>query len=488
MKRIIFTLLFMIPVLLFAQNFTNICSSGPTFFKKKNISLVKAYKTSSYTVPIAGDTIFYSFRTIRDTGATCRDTTKGSILGRKIYRNNFDGMFYFFNKYNDTIYINTKALLNTTWRFTKLTGSTYLEAKVVALGPDSVMSVMDDVMKIELTAKRSDGMTIPNAWNGKYLKLSKHYGLSETFDMVNVPYDTAKYILVGKFKPVIGIQEFGWKETYNYSLGDEFHFSGNETSLTGGPSSTYVEIRHVIEKTVYGANTDSVVYRMDRCRSTVTQPGNSRTYIHDTLYFKYKFNVLNQDSTIWRFTDQFVRQNVYASQYDRYMKAYNNRQSKKVAEDRYRFLNNCFTVPTGSVVVMRTYAEGLGQSEYYRLDSDLQKLDKLVYFKKGSEWWGSPVGTECSPLLGDSESPAVTAPGVKIIPNPMKNQAQIIIEGTDAGKVTEFTLFNIVGKKVYSTPINAGTTTLDRNNLPSGMYLYVIKGKDTVSSGKLVIE
>ena len=169
MKKIIFTLLFIMPVLLQAQNYTNICSSGPTFYKKTNTNLIKAYKATSYSIPATGDTIFYNFATIRDTVADCKDTTKGSILGRKIYRHSVDYMFYFFNKRNDTIYINAKAQLNDTWRFVRLTSGTYLEAKVVSVGPDSVMTVLDDVMKIEFQAKRNDGVLISNPWYGKYI-------------------------------------------------------------------------------------------------------------------------------------------------------------------------------------------------------------------------------------------------------------------------------------------------------------------------------
>jgi hypothetical protein len=312
MKKIIFTLLLIAPLWLTAQNYTNICSAGPAFYKKMNLNQLKAYKTTSMVMPGGGDTIFFSYATLRDTAAECLDTTKGSILGRKIYRRQVDGMFLFFNKKNDTIYVNTKALLNDTWRFTKLTSGIYLEAKVIFLGPDSVMGVLDEVKKIELQAKRSDGTPQASPWNGKQFVMSKHYGLSKTFDMVNVPNDTTSYTIVGKLKPVIGVQEFGWKDIYNYNIGDVLHFSGYLSSSIGNPSSTWKEIQTVITKTAYGAGPDSVLYKIDRCKSTLTNPGNNHVYIHDTLTVKYKFNVMALDSTIMRYPDQFKRKNVYA--------------------------------------------------------------------------------------------------------------------------------------------------------------------------------
>lgn len=487
MKKIIFTLLLIAPVLLQAQNYNNICSSGPAFYKRSNSSVLKAFKYTSYAVPGGGDTIFYTFKTIRDTSATCRDTTKGSIFGRKIYRQTAALKFLFFNKYNDTIYVSTKAVLNDAYRFVKLTGSTYLEATVVSIEPDTVMGVVDDVMKIELQAKRSDGTPIENPWNGKYLKLSRHYGLSRTFDMTNVPFDTTNYTIVGKLRPVIGLQDFGWKEVYNHSIGDVLHYSGYTLSSTGGPTTTWKEIQTVFSKTTYGAN-DSVLYKFDRCRSTITNPGSVHVYFHDTVTTKYRFTVMASDSTIMRYPDQFVRKNVYASQYDRFRNTYNDRQTKKITDDKYRYLNSCWTIPAGSVVVYKSYSEGLGQTEYYREDQNTTEFRRLVYFQKGAETWGTPVGTECSPILDVADAPLQGTPLVHIVPNPLKNQAQVIIEGLQTTGDVNFALYNLVGREVYRMKINSGTATLDRNNLPSGLYIYVITGKGVAAKGKLVME
>jgi hypothetical protein len=306
--------------------------------------------------------------------------------------------------------------------------------------------------------------------------------------MNNVPFDTTNYTLVGKLKPVIGIQDFGWREVYNFNVGDVLHYSGYTNSSTGGPSSTWKEIQNVFSKTAYGANNDSVIYKFDRCRSTITNPGNNHVYMRDTIVVKYKFNVMALDSTIMRFPDQFVRQNLYANQFDRYMKVFNNRQSKKVSEDKYRFINTCFVIPTGSVTLSRNYSEGLGITEYYRDDQSTQDFYRLVYFKKGTETWGNPVGTECSPVLEVNEQPVVNTPQVRIIPNPVKNQAQVMIDGCNITGDMQFVLYNLVGKEVSRMKINSSSTTIDRNNLSTGLYLYILTGKDVMVKGKLVVE
>jgi hypothetical protein len=488
MKKLFLLLLIIAPALASTQNFTNICSQGPAFYKKYNSNIVKAFKYTSYTLPGGGDTIFYTFPTIRDTAATCKDTTEGSILGRKIYRQSASYLFFFFNKNNDTIYINAKALVNDTWRFVKLTLGTYLEAKVISIAPDSVINVLDDVMTIQLQAKRLDGTVIANPWNGKTLKLSKRYGLSKTYDFTNMPADTTSYTLAGKLKPVIGIQDFGWREIYDFNIGDEFHYSGYTNSTTGSPNTTWKEIQTVFSKNTYGANNDSVVYKFDRCRSTITNPGNTLVYFRDTITVKYKFNVMAGDSSIMRYPDQFKRQNVYASQFDRYMKVFNNRQTKKITEDKYRFLNNCFLIPSGSVTLYRNYSEGLGITEYYRDDQSDQAFHRLVYFKKGSETWGNYVGTECSPSLDIVEPASSEKARVRIVPNPLTDQAQIIIDDFSTTQGLVFTLYNLVGSEVFRTNINTASTVLEKNNLPAGLYIYMISGREIATKGKLIIE
>ena len=487
MKKIILILLFITPILLHAQDYTNICSAGPAFYKKMNTNMVKAYKATSFSLPGNSDTIFCTFATLRDTGAVCFDTTKGSILGRKIYRDASNKTFYFFNKKMDTVFVNAKGQIDFVWKFVNLASGTYLEAKVALIGPDTVMGVLDDVMKIELQAKRFDGTLISNPWNGKYFKLSKHYGLSRTFDMFNVPFDTTYYTLVGKLNPVLGIQDFGWKDVYNFNIGDVLHFTGYDNGLVPGQTSTWKEIKKVYSKTIYGAN-DSALYKFDRCRSTVTNPGNNHVYIHDTLIVKYNFKTLANDSSIMRFPDQFFRQNYYASQFDRYMKTYNERQTKKIGDDKYRFLNACFEIPAGSVILNRSYSEGLGQSEYFRDDQSIQNYIKLVYFKKGNEVWGIPVGTECSPLLDVQEQPSATAQLVRIVPNPMKNQAELLLDGVNLNEGLQFVLYNIVGKEVFRQKVTSNITTFDKNNLTAGLYIYLLTGKETIAKGKLVIE
>ena len=488
MKKLIFILLFITPILLQAQDYTNICTTGTTFFKKSTTNMVKAYKTTSYTLPGGTDTIFASFATIRDTAASCFDTTKGSILGRKIYRVGATKTFFFFNKKKDTVRVEAKAQVGYTWKFVNLTAGPFLQANVISMAPDTVVGILDNVMLVQLTAKRTDGTTVSNPWNGKFFKLSEHYGFSRIFDMVNVPFDTTYYTLVGKSTPVIGIQDFTWKDVYSYNIGDVFDFTGYDNGLAPGQTSNWKEIKTVFAKTTWGTAIDSVQYKFDRCRSTITNPGNNHVYIHDTIIVKYNFKTMAHDSSIMRFPDQFYRENIYASQFDRYQKAFNNRQSKKIGQDKYRYINTCFVVPTGSVILNENYSEGLGLSTYFRDDQTVQNYYNLVYYKKGTEIWGTAIGTQCSPLLDVQEQPSANAQLVRIVPNPMKNSAELVIEGVNMNQDLQFVIYNIVGREVYRTRVTSSHMSFDRNNLNPGLYIYLLTGKENIAKGKFVIE
>jgi len=128
MKKLLFPLLFFWVNILVAQNYQNICSPGTTYYKDNSGNL-KAFRRDSVVLMGNNDTMFISYNAIRDTGGTCRDTSNGSILGRKILKKH-NGWFCFFNRYQDSISLNTQATLNQTWKFCDLPSGSYIQAQV----------------------------------------------------------------------------------------------------------------------------------------------------------------------------------------------------------------------------------------------------------------------------------------------------------------------------------------------------------------------
>ena len=63
---------------------------------------------------------------------------------------------------------------------------------------------------------------------------------------------------------------------------------------------------------------------------------------------------------------------------------------------------------------------------------------------------------------------------IKVYPNPATYYLQIEINNTAVSDNTSFTLFNMLGKKVYSTQINSNQQQIDVSQLARGNYSYII--------------
>ena len=93
-----------------------------------------------------------------------------------------------------------------------------------------------------------------------------------------------------------------------------------------------------------------------------------------------------------------------------------------------------------------------------------------------------------APMLDINEQSIAATTQVHIVPNPMKNQSRIIIEGQQMTSDATLVLYNLIGSEVLRMKLNSEISILDKNNLPSGLYIYVITGKEMLTKGKLAIE
>ena len=229
MKKLIILLLCFSGGVMYAQDYQNICSPGTTFYQN-NTGIIKAFRQDSVYPQGNNDTVFLSYRTIRPFNVNgCYDTTNGSILGRRIFKKH-DGTFCFFNWNKDTLRIRTQAVLNDTWKFCDLPGGSRIDARVTAIYQDSVLGLTDEVKVITFQAKDLNGNNIAHFLNQKTIKLTRHYGISGTYDLYFMPdiesNDGSSYSLAGKTNPSLGIRNLAWKDIYNFDAGDEFHWNG----------------------------------------------------------------------------------------------------------------------------------------------------------------------------------------------------------------------------------------------------------------------
>ena len=78
---------------------------------------------------------------------------------------------------------------------------------------------------------------------------------------------------------------------------------------------------------------------------------------------------------------------------------------------------------------------------------------------------------------------------VTIYPNPFNTSTTIMINDASQIKNCELKMYNVLGAEVMNTTITKQVTTLETNNLPSGMYFYQVIGNDkTIQTGKLIAQ
>ena len=84
---------------------------------------------------------------------------------------------------------------------------------------------------------------------------------------------------------------------------------------------------------------------------------------------------------------------------------------------------------------------------------------------------------------------AHTGYSVKVSPNPFRNSAVLSIQNAgNEFRGLKFVLYDIFGKEVRNITFNSQSLKLERENLPSGVYLYKLIGEDgNYVSGKLAV-
>jgi hypothetical protein len=492
MKKSIFIIFSLCVNSLFAQNYQNICSPGVTFFNNST-GVLKAFRLDSIHLPGNSDTIFISYRAIRDTAndeywGICSDTTNGSILGRKIYKKS-DGTFFFFNRNNDTVRILSTAVLNQSWKFCKLPGNQYIEAKVTSIISDSVADTTDMIKVITLQAKDNLNNNISNILNEKTIKLSQHFGLAKMLDVFFIPDATTMYDLAGKSHPQMGAQDITWKEIYDFEVGDIFHYYHSY----GMPPSAYGHtIQTVLGKVIKG-NFDTVIYTLDNCSRTYAQGGpfnyhDTITETFDSADFSYSdFSFLpEQFSPLTLSTVQSRRSGDIGN--------YNQRMSKIIEPGFYDRMENesCWACTLFEIYEQHIYTKGLGLSSYIYNDGGDWDFEKnyLVYFKKGLETWGTPVSTDCNSLLDGENNLKKGNIHLVIAPNPVEAEAKITITGIDKNELGTLLLNDITGRELTRMKITSNSFTFDRTGLGSGLYLLSVTNQQgaVIAHDKIIMK
>lgn len=502
MKKLLLITLIITCSNIIAQNYRTIKSDAEYYFlcNTCNYKDINGIKIDSVLLN-ANDTILLNFKTMRNPifQDTCGNPYGASWLGNKIILKS-NGYNYFFNKYNDTIIINTQAKINDSWRLYQYPNNNYLEATIISIDTTLFLGIADSVKTIELQLKDSSGNNLSNSLNNSTFKLSKNYGLIKMPDFYEFPYDSIpdvtsvsneyiqnyfpEYYLVGKTNPDIGIVNIKAENIFDYNIGDEFHTERIYTII--GPGTKY--IIHTINKVIAkyrSENNDTLIYSIERCgRQESWENSNSHifSYFNDTIQKAYIWSnnlyshlnfMPNETYSIFieydycdlKITDDYnnrlVKWNPPIVSYSSSIDTCYNFGSLIPGATIYYYINGCGEYYTGS------YDDFFGEYDHL----------SLKYFKKGSEYWGTPF--VCSTLL-DNSVIQLQNPRVKLYPNPLENISYLEILDLNEN-ILDIDIFNSSGRKIMSTKtLNKNKITLEKSKMSVGLHFYTI----TTQSGK----
>lgn len=474
-----------------SQNFQTIRNDGIYLFSDTNGN-VKSIRIDS--VASDGlDSVFCNFNSIRpnDLVYTCFTPYGASWMGKYIIVNP-NGFNFFFNSSNDTIKINTQASLLESWKCFSYINGDYIEASVFAINYISFLGVTDSVKTINFQFKDSSGASLSHAINNYNIRLSKFHGLISTLEFFLFPDITSTFQIIGG-PGMQGKKNIAYSDVFDYNIGDEFHREFYEGYFSGNyHATTKISICKIINK--YNVSQDSVTYTYTRCEKDITSIGSNTqiNYFNDTITSATVFANFNNlffnhlpEETI------FSNSNTEMSSLNMSF-AFNNRLKKTLPISSGLYINNlgdsCWTeILFDGCWYNNSYIEGCG-GPYYECYSGIdQYYNKLLYYKKGNEVWGSPLN--CADILaGINNNAFQPIRQAQIFPNPVNVNSQLKIYDFTHNPFT-LQIFNCLGTKVYEKNITQNETVLDLKSFSKGVYYYVLYDNiGNLTKDKIIIE
>jgi len=149
---------------------------------------------------------------------TCFNMNAMCWLGSELLVYN-NGLNVFFNRNNDSLFIDTRASLNNSWVFYQPDSGAVYTAMVTNTSEAEFLGVTDQIKTITITG---DNKTYT-------LKISQKHGFVKTINFRDFPgfdentYRVDEHDLVGLSNPVLGLQLLNARDYFDFNIGDEFH-------------------------------------------------------------------------------------------------------------------------------------------------------------------------------------------------------------------------------------------------------------------------
>jgi len=165
------------------------------------------------------------------------------------------------------------------------------------------------------------------------------------------------------------------------------------------------------------------------------------------------------------------------------MTQYYDRISSKtvpnVYSEIYRGADSCWhEIMTDGCFPASTYYKGLGGPFYFcQSFYDETKENSLVYYKKGSVVWGTPL------VINGINEPTNNN-RIKFYPNPVVDK--LYFETKNLTEKLDVKFYNMQGKLILESEISPFSNSISLTQFQSGLYFYQLSAKGKIfQAGKL---
>jgi hypothetical protein len=458
-----------------AYNYQTVYSHRICLFGNEN-NQINSMRIDS--VKFQTDSILYPMKNIQQLDVNCYTPYGASWLGNKIIVK--PDWNYFFNENNDTIKIKTDAKLNESWAvYSK--GDTKVIATITKIELLSFLGLTDSVKTIRLIggvttsgilSQKTKELT--TVLDGNTMLLSKHYGFVNTFNFLifpaknnSSPYfqgDWENCTLAGMTNPTVGVQNLTWFDVHDFQVGDEIHT--NNRSFSYGNSVSNKSIYKYMSRVNYK---DSIIY-------TIEYTGMTESFKYETHFYHYTFTTVIKPYNFFDALPNEPKIN-YSELSSMSMSSDGNTKIKPPYGSVYN--TTCWVEPmVNGCFPNYNYIKGLG-GPYYRCEDMFNSNDiELVYSKKGTTTWGTPL------VINGIHQPSYPPEDI-VFPNPATDR--ISISPKVLTETFTFELMDLRGIIVLRTTVDASQNDVNINNLTSGLYMYRLMNKGKmVGTGKVV--
>ncbi len=397
------------------------------------------------------------------------------------------GVHLFLNKYQDTIKIQTKAILDESWKAYE-DHRQIIEARIIQEDTMSFLGLSDSAKTIGFQVFSKSMEPLPQALNGYTMIFTKNHGVIKTLNFYQFPdYEQLNYgwvndglrehNLVGRTNPRAGIQNLTWFDVFDYQPGDEIHLLDDSFYYLTEDllhSRTCKTMMLFLERENFA---DSIIYRYVRKQTTriVDGQADSASFIHDTsnlvIRRNHEFDKLPGEPVI---SENQAYSNFMAT---------GSVLSKTISPTGVVFRNgndSCWTVPIFDGCFMdEQYLAGLGGPYGSCTEAFMYGASekKLVYYKKGEDSWGTPYDLTSIKRFQEPEN-------YFIYPNPAIDQIKI---ESSRGEIECIRLFDLSGLLITEKTIRAPQYQLDLGLFEPGIYILYLCGSQGRSAHKIVV-